>query len=109
MIESSDLAWRKTIRGFSLHLHGRGPALLAIVPDGTHPGMWRIRIGRRLSDMVNASRALDAGIATALGALNGGNRYREMPAEPPPARKSGPAYADIAERLGERASRGAVS
>src|SRR5262249_2724047 len=37
-----ELAWRKSAHGFTLHLGGRGRALLEVVPDGTYPGMWRV-------------------------------------------------------------------
>jgi hypothetical protein len=38
---------------------------VSIEADAVYPGMWRIRRGGRLSDMVNKTRAKDAAIAWA--------------------------------------------
>jgi hypothetical protein len=68
---SRDLTWRKHPDGWALHCVGRRRAIVHVVPDGTYPAMWRIRHpDGRLSDMVNLSRAKDAGRQVALGILN---------------------------------------
>jgi hypothetical protein len=41
----------------------------SIVPDATWPGMWRVKIGDRLTDMLNRSRARDAALSLAEGDL----------------------------------------
>jgi len=41
-----------------------------IEPDSKWPGMWRVRCGGSISDMVNLSRAKDAAIAIARSDLN---------------------------------------
>jgi hypothetical protein len=41
---------------------GRKRTDVSIEPDATWPGMWRIRQGERVSDMVNMARAKDAAI-----------------------------------------------
>jgi hypothetical protein len=89
VIESHELMWRKSARGFALHLHDRGRALLTVVPDGTWP-MWRIRHpDGTLSDFTNISRAKDAGIALALAILNHHQKSnRDMPSEAPRARQN---------------------
>jgi len=44
--------------------------IAAIEPDSKWPGMWRVRRGGSISDMVNMSRAKDAAISIALSDLN---------------------------------------
>ena len=61
----SELTWQ----GDRLHL-GRKALGVSIVPDANHPGMWRIRVGTKLSDMVNRSRARDAARVAAVDLLN---------------------------------------
>ena len=58
--------WRATGEGLALHL-GRGTQRLALViADGRYPGMYRVRMpDGSLSDMVNLTRAKDAGLALA--------------------------------------------
>jgi len=41
-----------------------------IEPDSKWPGMWRVRRGGVISDLLNLSRAKDAAIAIALSDLN---------------------------------------
>ena len=41
-----------------------------IEPDSKWPGMWRVRCGGSISDLVNLSRAKDAAIAIARSDLN---------------------------------------
>jgi hypothetical protein len=60
----NDLVWD----GLKLKLGARVTA--TIEPDAKWPGMWRVRFGRRLSDMANLSRARDAAISIALRGLN---------------------------------------
>jgi hypothetical protein len=84
---SSELTWR----GDKLCL---GPnVLLVIVPDERNTGMWRIRAGGELSDMVNRTRARDAARSAAVALLNGG-RYagRQGGADAICRRKDSPAY-----------------
>ena len=58
--------WRDTDAGLALHL-GRGARSLAlVVADGRYPGMYRVQMpDGSLSDMVNLTRAKDAGLALA--------------------------------------------
>jgi hypothetical protein len=46
--------------------------LVSIEPDKTHPGMWRVRHGDQLSDIVNKTRARDAARCLALSLLKEG-------------------------------------
>jgi hypothetical protein len=81
MIESTELAWRGRGNAFVLHTtHSKKP-ILSVEPDATYPGMWRINLRGRLSDMANLTRAKDAAITWA---LTDQNRYRETPSEAPP-------------------------
>ena len=53
-------------------------AVATIEPDSKWPGMWRVRRGGSISDLVNLSRAKDAAIARSdLNALD----ERDAPAE----------------------------
>jgi hypothetical protein len=67
---SSELTWC----GDKLCL-GRD-VLVAVVRDQHHPGMWRIRVGAEVSDMVNCTRARDAARSVAVALLNGGRYFR---------------------------------
>ena len=62
---NDDLTWRDD----RLHL-GRRALDVSVVRDTAHPTMWRIRVGTKLSDMVNRTRARDAAELTALALLN---------------------------------------
>ena len=42
------------------HLYFSDRNLADVVPDERWPDMWRIRIGDRITDMVNLTRAKDA-------------------------------------------------
>jgi hypothetical protein len=87
MIESGELNWRKGAYGFTLHLRQAKSPLLHVVPDDTYSGMWRIRLSDgRLTDMVNLTRAKDAGLSVALASLNTQKDYRESPPVAPPMR-----------------------
>ena len=68
MYDRQDLIWDgRQLRLFS----SRGRVLASIEPDQTWPGMWRVRLpDGNLTDMVNLSRAKDAAVSLALGALN---------------------------------------
>ena len=68
IVGRNKLNWRKTAGGYALLRSQK--AMLKIVPDKVWPGMWRILHRDRLSDMVNLSRAKDAGFSIALGFLN---------------------------------------
>jgi predicted amino acid racemase len=70
IVGRNKLNWRKTADGYALHLGRSQKAMLKIVPDKVWPGMWRILHRDCLSDMVNLSRAKDAGFSIALGVLN---------------------------------------
>ena len=66
--------------GNAVHHHSGGSPVLAIVPDGTWPGMWRVALpDGSLTDMVNLSRVRDAAIDWAVSWLN---RSRNVPARP---------------------------
>jgi hypothetical protein len=75
-----DLVWR----GNNLCLDRR--VLVTIVPDARYPGMWRVRVSGKLSDMVNISRARDAARSLAMLRLNEG--MQETPSEASPMRFS---------------------
>ena len=62
--EQRDLNWR----GLKLY-HGRR-FMAEVVPDDTHVGTWRVKIGNGLSDMVNLSRAKDAACCLTVSRLN---------------------------------------
>jgi hypothetical protein len=51
-----------------------GPVMATVEEDANWPGMWRVRMGRRLSDMANLSRAKDAAISIVLRGLNANSR-----------------------------------
>jgi hypothetical protein len=65
------LNWRKTADGgYALHLGRSKKALLTVLPDAVYPGMWRVLCRGEQSDMVNLSRAKDAGYSIALALVN---------------------------------------
>jgi hypothetical protein len=66
------LRWRPSARGsYGLHAYGRPTAMLHIIPDEHWPGMWRVKApDGQLSDMVNLTRACDAGLTMALAIIN---------------------------------------
>jgi hypothetical protein len=90
VIESNELTWRKTAHGFVLHRQNRGRALLAVVPDDTYLGMWRVRLpDGRLSNLTNISRAKDAAVSIALAILNHHQKSnRDIRSEASPARRN---------------------
>jgi hypothetical protein len=64
---SKRLRWREN----SLHLDGKGHALIQIVSEERYAGMWRVRLpDGRLTDMLNRTRAKDAAVSLALAWLN---------------------------------------
>jgi hypothetical protein len=44
--------------------------MATLEPDARWPGMWRVRFGGELSDMVNLARAKDTAASTVLRQLN---------------------------------------
>jgi hypothetical protein len=61
--------------------HGRRPRKPKVVPDATHPGMWRVRWpDGRLSDMTNLTRAKDA-VACFMETEERHRRGRHRPSE----------------------------
>jgi hypothetical protein len=70
-IDSNDLNWWCGEGGFTLR-HGRRPqAIVRVVQDSIYPNMWRVKFADgTLFDMVNLTRAKDAGFTHALGLLN---------------------------------------
>jgi hypothetical protein len=90
MTSASELVWRKSAYGFTLHLHNRGPALVAVVPDDICPGMWRVRRpDGGLSDLANVTRAKDATASVALVFINHRKKQdQETPSEAPPVRQN---------------------
>jgi len=54
-----------------------------VEPDPKWPGMWRVRCGGSLSDMVNLSRAKDATISIALSDLSAWDRAQSPAATLP--------------------------
>jgi hypothetical protein len=70
---SKSREWRqRDLRWDDRRLRLRSGRLLATIePDAEWPGMWRVRLlNGRPTDMVNLTRARDAAITLALGALN---------------------------------------
>jgi hypothetical protein len=47
-----------------------GRVMATLEPDARWPGMWRVRFGGELSDMVNLARAKDTAASTVLRQLN---------------------------------------
>jgi hypothetical protein len=73
------LSWK----GNSLVRQGSRIPLATIEPDGTFTSMWRVRRpDGRLTDMVNLSRAKDAAVVLALGALNNAGKKASGNARP---------------------------
>jgi hypothetical protein len=75
---------------------GRTFTGVSVEPDPKWPDMWRVRLGDRLSDMVNLTRARDAAIAWARPRGVGGEgvavwHLRETPSEASPVAPTGPA------------------
>ena len=57
MISYTDFVWD----GPNLRLYSiRGRIVATIVPDSEWAGMWQVKIGAEISDMVNLTRAKDA-------------------------------------------------
>jgi hypothetical protein len=67
---SAQLIWH----GNDLCVGRSSTPLVSIVPDETWPGMWRVRYGGQLSDLVNRVRARDAARCLALSLLTEGGR-----------------------------------
>jgi hypothetical protein len=60
--------------------------LVSIEQDKTYPAIWRVRLGERLTDMVNVTRARDAARAAALAILNRSPDRGIRPLAAPPMR-----------------------
>ncbi len=72
--------WRPSPNGLTLHFNNRPRVLATVVPDEHHVGMYRILLpDGSVSDMVNLSRAKDAGLAL-------GRKMPETASEAPPVR-----------------------
>jgi hypothetical protein len=70
-IDSNDLNWRRGEGGFTLCHGRRTQAIVRVVQDSIYPNMWRAKFADgSLSDMVNLTRAKDAGTTHALALLN---------------------------------------
>ena len=75
-----ELTWRQLPDG-TYSLHHRRTAMLSVVRDAVHAGMWRIRhLDGSLSDTVNLARVKDAAMSS---------RARHSPQKPPPPPSSG--------------------
>jgi hypothetical protein len=70
IVGRDELNWREADNGYTLHLGRSQKALLKVVPDAVYPGMWRVLQAGCLSDVVNLTRAKDAGMVRALAVLN---------------------------------------
>jgi hypothetical protein len=68
MLGYGNLTWKDD----ALYCTGKRKPVGFIEPDTTYPGMWRVRLGDRLSNMANRTWAKDAAMAIALKGLNGG-------------------------------------
>ena len=76
MISYTDFVWD----GPNLRLYStRGRIVATIVPDSEWAGMWRVKIGAEISDMVNLTRAKDAARSLALADLNGAKTHISRP------------------------------
>ncbi len=65
-IDSKNLVWD----GLELRLGTqRGRIVATVISDAKWPGMWRVQIDGKLTDVVNITRAKDAAIALALADL----------------------------------------
>jgi hypothetical protein len=65
------LTWRPADDRWALYCVGHLDAVLHVVPDDVHPGMWRIRRpDGSLTDMANLTWARDGAISIALDLLN---------------------------------------
>src|SRR5262249_15332898 len=74
MYDTSKLSWKKRQEGWALYCEGRSGPVLHVVPDPTHPNMWRIRRpDGSLSDMANLTWARDGALTVALRILNAGS------------------------------------
>ena len=63
----NELVWD----GLQLRLGSKaGRVMATLEPDASSAGMWRVRFGGELSDMVNLSRAKDAAASMVLRELN---------------------------------------
>lgn len=84
-----ELSWRRESDGTqTLQRTGSRVVLLRVVPDGTYPGMWRVRLPTGHSDMANLSRAKEAAVGVALSILNGKQKAEERGGERPPMRRN---------------------
>jgi hypothetical protein len=83
---------------------------VSIEPDAKWPNMWRSRMGERLSDLVNLTRAKDAAITWARPRGVGGGvvavwHPRETPTEASPVAQNAPTLAGVpADPLPDRES-----
>jgi hypothetical protein len=73
---------------------------VAVEPDAAWPNMWRVRIGKRRSDMVNLTRARDAAVVWARSRGLGGREVatwhrRETAPEGSPVRVVVPTFTDL--------------
>jgi hypothetical protein len=64
------LSWRRTGNALGLYYGTSKKPLLHVEPDAIWRGIFRIRSGSEISDMVNLTRAKDAALAIALRHLN---------------------------------------
>ena len=80
-----DLCWRVGRDRLVLCLRESGAELFCVVPDASHPRMWRI-IGcdGRSSDVANLARAKEAAVSLALAALNRAPEAGQRALEPRP-------------------------
>jgi len=73
------LSWRRTGNALALYYGKSEEPLLHVEPDAIRPGMFRVRSGSEISDMVNLTRAKDAALAVALRHLN--SKAQEKPSD----------------------------
>jgi hypothetical protein len=91
-----DFAWAEHPDGWALHAMGQRDAIVRIVPDGTRPGMWRIRhAGGRLSDMANLTWAKDGAIAVAMRLLDPRKRGEQHAHNSSPISEPDPAVTQV--------------
>jgi hypothetical protein len=99
----------KLAPALELYISGKFTGV-SLEPDAKWPNMWRIRMGERLSDMVNLTRARDAAVTWARPRGIGGQgvavwHRRETPAEGPPVAQNAPALGGVpADPLPDRES-----
>lgn len=70
VIGGDRLTWRRVGDALTLSYGKSQKPIVQVEPDPRWPGMFRVRSGRAVSDIVNLTRAKDAAVSLALHSLN---------------------------------------